>query len=63
MGLGGYETPVSGSDGWTGALIGVMVGQSCSWTGFAVRLEGSWIVVPVNERKAYKELGRQCTVG
>ena len=58
MGLGGYETLVSGSDGWTGALIGVMVGQSCSWTGFAVRLEGSWIVVPVNERKAYKELGR-----
>ena len=58
VGLGGYETRVSGLDGWTGALIGVTVGQSCNWTGVAVRLEGSWIVVPEKERKALGELGR-----
>ena len=58
VGLGGYEIRVSGLDGWTGALIGVMVGESCSWTGVAVRLEGSWIVVLVKRERLIGGLGR-----
>ena len=63
VGLGGYETRVSGLDGWTGALIGVMVGESCSWTGVAVRLEGSWIVVPVTRERPIRSLVAMATVG
>ena len=63
VGLGGYETRVSGLDGWTGALIGVTVGQSCSWTGVAVRLEGSWIVVLVKRERLIGSLITMATVG
>ena len=63
VGLGGYETRVSGLDGWTGALIGVMVGESCSWTGVAVRLEGSWIVVLVKRERLIGGLVALAKVG
>ena len=63
VGLGGYETRVSGLDGWTGALIGVMVGESCSWTGVAVRLVGSWIVVLVKRERLIGGLVALAKVG
>ena len=63
VGLGGYETRVSGLDGWTGALIGVMVGESCSWTGVAVRLEGSWILVMVKRERLIGGLVALAKVG
>ena len=63
VGLGGYETRVSGLEGWTGALIGVMVGESCSWIGVAVRLEGSWIVVLVKRERLIGGLVALAKVG
>ena len=44
-------------------LIGVMVGESCSWTGVAVRLEGSWIVVLVKRERLIGGLVALAKVG